>query len=62
MNTQYYMYRLYDVIHTEKKLTLVFEYLDHDLKKFIDACGDNGMAPQTVKVIYRLYNEWIVDS
>lgn len=28
--------RLYDVIHTEKKLTLVFEYLDQDLKKFID--------------------------
>jgi cyclin-dependent kinase len=25
--------RLHDVIHTEKKLTLVFEYLDQDLKK-----------------------------
>jgi len=31
--------RLYDVIHTEKKLTLVFEYLDQDLKKYIDECG-----------------------
>lgn len=30
--------RLYDVIHTERKLTLVFEYLDQDLKKFIDSC------------------------
>eukprot|EP01112_Ceratiomyxa_fruticulosa_P012184 TRINITY_DN3365_c0_g1_i2.p1 TRINITY_DN3365_c0_g1~~TRINITY_DN3365_c0_g1_i2.p1 ORF type:complete len:297 (-),score=27.03 TRINITY_DN3365_c0_g1_i2:261-1151(-) len=31
--------RLYDVIHTEKKLTLVFEYLDQDLKKYLDECG-----------------------
>jgi len=30
---------LYDVIHTEKKLTLVFEYLDQDLKKYIDDHG-----------------------
>jgi cyclin-dependent kinase len=28
--------KLYDVIHSEKKLTLVFEYVDTDLKKFID--------------------------
>lgn len=28
--------RLYDILHTEKKLTLVFEYLDSDLKKYID--------------------------
>jgi cyclin-dependent kinase len=28
--------RLHDVVHTEKKLTLVFEFCDHDLKKFID--------------------------
>jgi len=28
--------RLHDVIHTEKKLTLVFEYCEHDLKKIID--------------------------
>lgn len=27
---------LYDVIYGEKKLTLVFEYLDTDLRKFID--------------------------
>ncbi|KAL1935248.1 hypothetical protein VTP01DRAFT_4388 [Rhizomucor pusillus] len=31
--------RLYDVLHTEKKLTLVFEYLDSDLKKFLDSYG-----------------------
>lgn len=28
--------RLLDVIHTDKKLTLVFEYCDNDLKKFLD--------------------------
>jgi len=28
--------RLYDVIHGDKKLTLVFEFLDQDLKKYID--------------------------
>lgn len=40
--------RLYDVIHTEKKLTLVFEYLDQDLKKYIDACrGD--LSKSTIK-------------
>lgn len=30
--------RLYDVVHTEHKLTLVFEYLDQDLKKYLDHC------------------------
>jgi cyclin-dependent kinase len=41
--------RLYDVVHTEKKLTLVFEFLDQDLKKYLDACGDNGLEQYTVK-------------
>ncbi len=26
---------LYDVIHTENKLMLVFEYMDKDLKKYM---------------------------
>ncbi|GAB5031262.1 cmgc cdk protein kinase [Nannochloropsis oceanica] len=34
--------RLYDVVHTERKLTLVFEFLDQDLKKYLDIC-DNGL-------------------
>ncbi|KAJ3416194.1 negative regulator of the PHO system [Chytridiales sp. JEL 0842] len=34
--------RLYDVIHTERTLTLVFEYMDQDLKKFMDTQGVNG--------------------
>ncbi|KAI9811100.1 MAG: negative regulator of the PHO system [Phylliscum demangeonii] len=33
---------LYDVIHTENKLMLVFEYMDKDLKKFMDSRGDRG--------------------
>lgn len=40
--------RLYDVVHTEKKLTLVFEYLDQDLKKYLDVC-DGGMDLKIVK-------------
>ncbi|KAK6466706.1 cyclin-dependent kinase 16-like isoform X1 [Huso huso] len=30
---------LHDIIHTEKSLTLVFEYLDKDLKQYLDDCG-----------------------
>ncbi|KAL8707421.1 MAG: hypothetical protein Q9220_007540 [cf. Caloplaca sp. 1 TL-2023] len=33
---------LHDVIHTENKLMLVFEYMDKDLKKFMDARGTGG--------------------
>eukprot|EP00549_Striatella_unipunctata_P023659 CAMPEP_0118691848 /NCGR_PEP_ID=MMETSP0800-20121206/10923_1 /TAXON_ID=210618 ORGANISM="Striatella unipunctata, Strain CCMP2910" /NCGR_SAMPLE_ID=MMETSP0800 /ASSEMBLY_ACC=CAM_ASM_000638 /LENGTH=314 /DNA_ID=CAMNT_0006589703 /DNA_START=92 /DNA_END=1037 /DNA_ORIENTATION=+ len=34
--------RLFDVVHTERKLTLVFEFLDQDLKKYLDIC-DGGL-------------------
>ncbi|GME70283.1 hypothetical protein B5S31_g729 [[Candida] boidinii] len=42
---------LYDVIHTENKLTLVFEYMDKDLKKYMDTHGSKSGAlePQLVK-------------
>jgi len=43
--------RLLDVIHTIKKLTLVFEYVEQDLKKLID--GSDGLEKTTVKV--RIY-------
>ena len=33
---------LHDVIHTENKLMLVFEYMDKDLKKYMDTRGDRG--------------------
>ncbi|WPG98183.1 Negative regulator of the PHO system [Acrodontium crateriforme] len=46
---------LYDVIHTENKLMLVFEYMDKDLKKYMDsytnpAGGPRGaLDPVTIK-------------
>jgi len=47
--------KLYDVIHTEKKLTLVFEYLDQDLKQYLDALGDQGMgADQVQSFVFQL--------
>ncbi|KKZ63467.1 non-specific serine/threonine protein kinase [[Emmonsia] crescens] len=33
---------LHDVIHTENKLMLVFEYMDKDLKRYMDSRGDRG--------------------
>lgn len=45
----YFFRRLHDVLHSDKKLTLVFEYCDQDLKKYFDSC--NGEIDQdTVKV------------
>uniref|UniRef100_A0A8C7XH92 cyclin-dependent kinase n=1 Tax=Oryzias sinensis TaxID=183150 RepID=A0A8C7XH92_9TELE len=40
---------LHDIVHTEKSLTLVFEYLDKDLKQYMDDCG-NIMSMHNVKV------------
>lgn len=40
---------LHDIIHTEKSLTLVFEYLDKDLKQYLDDCG-NVINMHNVKV------------
>lgn len=30
---------LHDIVHTDKSLTLVFEYLEKDLKQYMDDCG-----------------------
>jgi serine/threonine protein kinase len=38
-----------DLIHGEKKLYLIFEFLDHDLKKFLDL-NLNPLPSQLVKV------------
>ncbi|TPX33827.1 hypothetical protein SmJEL517_g03328 [Synchytrium microbalum] len=46
--------RLYDVIHTEKKLTLVFEYLDSDLKKFLDTYAGDIDVPTIKLLMYQL--------
>ncbi|VDD95073.1 unnamed protein product [Enterobius vermicularis] len=32
---------LHDIIHTERLLTLVFEYVDRDLKQYLDDCHEN---------------------
>uniref|UniRef100_A0A8C5LMJ0 cyclin-dependent kinase n=1 Tax=Leptobrachium leishanense TaxID=445787 RepID=A0A8C5LMJ0_9ANUR len=40
---------LHDIIHTEYSLTLVFEYLDNDLKQYLDNCG-NLMCMHNVKI------------
>ena len=41
---------LHDVIHTENKLMLVFEYMDKDLKRYMDTQGDRGaLNPITIK-------------
>jgi cyclin-dependent kinase len=48
------LHRLYDVVHTERKLTLVFEYLDQDLKKYLDVC-EGGLDKTIVKsFLYQL--------
>ncbi|KAL8992339.1 MAG: hypothetical protein Q9169_007178, partial [Polycauliona sp. 2 TL-2023] len=46
---------LHDVIHTENKLMLVFEYMDKDLKKFMDSSSSASGAqldPRTIKSFY----------
>lgn len=43
---------LKELVHGEKKLYLIFEYLDHDLKKFLDLNGA-ALPPYLVKVHYK---------
>eukprot|EP01028_Stygiella_incarcerata_P010920 TRINITY_DN592_c1_g1_i3.p1 TRINITY_DN592_c1_g1~~TRINITY_DN592_c1_g1_i3.p1 ORF type:complete len:319 (-),score=82.14 TRINITY_DN592_c1_g1_i3:1718-2674(-) len=46
--------RLYDVIHTDRKLTLVFEYLEKDLKRYMDE-NDGPLDMMTIKsFLYQL--------
>ena len=44
---------LHDIVHTEKSLTLVFEYLEKDLKQYMDDCG-GMLAMNNVKVLKSL--------
>ncbi|KMT00218.1 hypothetical protein BVRB_1g020320 isoform A [Beta vulgaris subsp. vulgaris] len=41
--------RLQDVVHSEKRLYLVFEYLDLDLKKHMDSSPDFAKDPRMIK-------------
>jgi cyclin-dependent kinase len=46
---------LLEVIHTETSLTLVFEYMDQDVKNYLDACGSRAMDTYTTKsFLYQL--------
>ena len=43
--------RLLDIVHSDAKLYLVFEFLDLDLKRYMDSIGDkDGLGPTMVKV------------
>ena len=46
------LHRLLDIVHQESKLYLVFEFLDMDLKRYMDKVGSetDGMGPDIVKV------------
>ncbi|KAM9186162.1 cyclin-dependent kinase 5 isoform 5-T5 [Dugong dugon] len=46
--------RLHDVLHSDKKLTLVFEFCDQDLKKYFDSCNGD-LDPEIVKVVTLWY-------
>ena len=39
------------MVHSDKKLYLVFEYLDKDLKKYMDSVPVGGISMPLVKVI-----------
>ncbi|KAJ3396704.1 Cyclin-dependent kinase 2 [Lobulomyces angularis] len=41
--------RLLDIIHNEVKLYLIFEFLDLDLKKYMDTCSPHGLQPELIK-------------
>lgn len=42
--------RLHDVIHTESRLLLVFEFMEQDLKKYMDNHGVKGaLDPVTIR-------------
>ncbi|KAK2383647.1 Cell division control protein 2-B [Trifolium repens] len=42
--------RLRDVVHSEKRLYLVFEYLDLDLKKYMDSTPEFSKDPRQIKM------------
>ena len=44
--------RLFDILHQDQKLYLVFEFVDMDLKKYMDTVGNSpdGLSDLMVKV------------
>ena len=41
---------LHDIVHTERYLTLVFEYLDRDLKQYMEEYVHAHMSLNNVKI------------
>lgn len=54
LNDSRYFIRLLDIVHQESKLYLVFEFLDMDLKRYMDKVGaeTDGLGPEIVKVSF----------
>ena len=47
--------KLYEVLHSPKKLTLVFEYVEQDLRKLMDSANGKGLEMKLVKsLLYQL--------
>jgi len=46
--------RLYDVLHSDKKLTLVFEHCDQDLKKYFDSLNGEISLEIVKSFMYQL--------
>jgi hypothetical protein len=42
--------RLLDIVHNDVKLYLIFEFLDLDLKKYMDTTAPHGLPPKLIKV------------
>ncbi|KAJ3299861.1 Cyclin-dependent kinase 3 [Borealophlyctis nickersoniae] len=41
--------RLLDIVHSDAKLYLIFEFLDLDLKKYMDSTNPHGLDPHLIK-------------
>ncbi|EGF84005.1 hypothetical protein BATDEDRAFT_36412 [Batrachochytrium dendrobatidis JAM81] len=49
--------KLLDIVHNDTKLYLIFEFLDLDLKKYMDTTMPVGLSPSLVKsYLYQLVN------
>lgn len=48
------LYSLLDVLYCDRKLFLVFEFLDYDLKKYMDKHAPTGIPLSLAKVCYNV--------
>lgn len=46
--------RLHDVIHNDRKLTMVFEYCDQDLRRYFDGCKGRIETGQVQSLMFQL--------